>query len=299
MRRGGRLLVVVSLIAGLMAVAGPAQAEELEYVATGMVIFVPGGDLSDEFAGGDEVIVSYSVDLETPDSLDGDDQVGEYPGALTSFEMTIGDYSVVADLLPDSNGVDVRNGSVDDFFVDVFYNLVGSEVNGYVPGGAGFALRDGDGTSLADDSLDQPIAALQRLVSNDAGEFAPDGGHLSFHKDRGIQFLEFSIDSIEVEVDDSDGDGVPDENDVCPGTIIPDPVIPISGELGTNRYALVDTDTIFDTSTAENQEIVYTITDTGGCNATQIADAVELGKSHYEKGITRSVVESWIASLSD
>lgn len=76
-----------------------------------------------------------SVDLETPDSLD-----VEYLGALTSFEMTIGAfemtigaYSIVADLLPDSNGVDVRNLLVDDFHVFVFYNLVGSEISAYVP----------------------------------------------------------------------------------------------------------------------------------------------------------------------
>lgn len=116
------------------------------------------------------------------------------------------------------------------------------------PGDVGFSLRDGDGNSLVDDSLDQPIAALQRLVSNDVGEFRPDGGSLSFRQDRLIQFLEFSIDSIEVEILDSDGDGVLDENDVCPGTIVPDPVIPISGELSTNRYALIDTDTTFDTT---------------------------------------------------
>ncbi len=97
---------------------------------------------------------------------------------------------------------------------------------------------------------------------------------------------------------DDDNDDVLDGDDVCAETIIPDPVIPTSGELGVNRYALTDGDTTFDTTTAENHEIVYTLDDTGGCNATQIADALGLGKSHFEKGITRSVLESWIASLN-
>lgn len=94
-----------------------------------------------------------------------------------------------------------------------------------------------------------------------------------------------------------DNDTVLDDDDVCIETLIPDPLIPTSGELGTNRYALINGDNTFDTNTSNNQGGEYTIAETGGCNATQIADALSLGKSHYEKGITRSVLEFWIASL--
>lgn len=97
---------------------------------------------------------------------------------------------------------------------------------------------------------------------------------------------------------DNDNDGVPDGDDVCAETLIPDPVIPTSGELGVNRYALVDADTVFDTNTAQNDGATYTTADTGGCSATQIADALGLGASHYEKGTTRSALDMWIEGLA-
>ena len=92
---------------------------------------------------------------------------------------------------------------------------------------------------------------------------------------------------------DDDNDGVADEKDRCAGTVIPDPVIPSSGTLKNNRYALLDGDLIFDGGGATPP---YTTSTTGGCNATQIADAMGLGVSHYEYGITRSVLNTWIAS---
>jgi len=93
---------------------------------------------------------------------------------------------------------------------------------------------------------------------------------------------------------DDDNDSVDDEIDVCPQTIIPDPVIPASGDLKNNRYALVDDDLVFDRATAENPTgEVFTTADTGGCNATQIAIEMGLGKSHFESGISRSVLRSW------
>jgi Bacterial TSP3 repeat len=92
---------------------------------------------------------------------------------------------------------------------------------------------------------------------------------------------------------DDDNDGVADEQDRCAGTLIPDPVIPTSGTLKNNRYALLDGDLVFDGGGATP---LYTTIKTGGCNATQIADAMGLGVSHYEYGITRSVLDTWIAS---
>ncbi len=92
---------------------------------------------------------------------------------------------------------------------------------------------------------------------------------------------------------DDDNDGVADEQDRCTGTAIPDPVIPASGTLKKNRYALLDDDLIFDGGGASPP---YTTIKTGGCNATQIADALHLDKSNYEYGITRSVLDTWIAS---
>ena len=80
-------------------------------------------------------------------------------------------------------------------------------------------------------------------------------------------------------------------------TLLPDPVIPKSGALGKNRYALLDEDLVFDRNAVGQGDLPpYTTTETGGCNASQIADALGLGKSHYENGITKSVLDAWIAS---
>jgi hypothetical protein len=96
---------------------------------------------------------------------------------------------------------------------------------------------------------------------------------------------------------DDDNDGVVDEADSCPGTLIPDPTVPASGYLRKNRYALMDNDQVFDRNIAgSNEATVFTTTDTGGCNASQIADAMGLGKAHYKYGITQSVLEAWVAS---
>jgi len=40
-----------------------------------------------------------------------------------------------------------------------------------------------------------------------------------------------------------------------------------------------------------------TVVDTGGCSGSQIIAATGTGKAHTWFGITRSVLEAWIASL--
>ena len=64
--------------------------------------------------------------------------------------------------------------------------------------------------------------------------------------------------------DDEDGDGVSDALDVCPGTEIPERVP--TRWLKHRRWALVDDDTVFDTSYAYE----LTIEDTAGCSCDQI-----------------------------
>jgi hypothetical protein len=96
---------------------------------------------------------------------------------------------------------------------------------------------------------------------------------------------------------DDDDDGVVDEEDRCPGTLVPDPVIPSSGVLKRNRYSLLDDDLVFDrNAVGEDAAPAFTTIDTGGCNPSQIADALGLGRSHYESGLPRGVLEEWIGS---
>ena len=52
-------------------------------------------------------------------------------------------------------------------------------------------------------------------------------------------------------IKDSDGDGVTDDLDMCPGTVIPESVP--TNELRTNNFALVDDDRNFDTTPPEGE----------------------------------------------
>ncbi len=99
---------------------------------------------------------------------------------------------------------------------------------------------------------------------------------------------------------DSDGDGVLDDDDVCDGTVIPDPTIPTK-RLGTNRWALVDNEGAFDTFHPKGKapKRSYTIADTGGCNAAQIADALGLGNGHYKHGLSNGAMDEWVAFVGD
>ena len=90
---------------------------------------------------------------------------------------------------------------------------------------------------------------------------------------------------------DADDDGVADSADACPGTVLPD-VIP---ELKVNRFAANADGAFVDAKGAPSG---YTIADTGGCSATQIAAAAGLGSGHSRYGITRSALDAWVASLA-
>ncbi len=95
---------------------------------------------------------------------------------------------------------------------------------------------------------------------------------------------------------DEDGDGVLDPVDVCPGTEIPESVP--TERLGTNRWALVDGDGIFDSTHPQmgrkGNVSGLTIWDTGGCSCEQIIDALGLGKGHEKFGCSTGIMRTWI-----
>ena len=76
------------------------------------------------------------------------------------------------------------------------------------------------------------------------------------------------IDDVKVIPLDSDGDGVPDGQDRCEQTRMPEP--PPSEGLGMNRWALIDGDGTFDTRTPNDKapKRTFTLQDTGGCSCT-------------------------------
>lgn len=75
-----------------------------------------------------------------------------------------------------------------------------------------------------------------------------------------------------------------------------DPTEPLS----KNRWALVDDDGDFDTNVPDGKgpRRSYTVADTAGCNAEQIADALALGKGHYKFGLSISAVDEWLALMN-
>jgi cysteine-rich repeat protein len=100
---------------------------------------------------------------------------------------------------------------------------------------------------------------------------------------------------------DADGDGVCGNVDACANTTATDPAagVPSLG-LGTNRWADLDGDGIFDTSppNGNGPALSFTIQDTAGCNCAQIIVALGLGLGHTKFGCSISAMESWILLVS-
>ncbi len=97
---------------------------------------------------------------------------------------------------------------------------------------------------------------------------------------------------------DSDGDGVTDDLDVCPATVIPE----AAGmtELGVNRWALFDDNREFDT-TAPNgvgPQLAFDIFDTAGCSCEQIVEKQHLGKGHMKFGCSIGVMQNWVEMVT-
>ena len=88
---------------------------------------------------------------------------------------------------------------------------------------------------------------------------------------------------------DSDQDGVPDDVDECPGTVLPD--LPTM-QPGRHRY-LANTSGAFE---VDGQLSGWTLTDTRGCSAAQIIEALGLGDGHLRFGISQGELTAWIAT---
>jgi hypothetical protein len=100
-----------------------------------------------------------------------------------------------------------------------------------------------------------------------------------------------------VEIDD---DGIPADQDLCPGTTIPEGV-PTVG-LKPLHYALLDGDIVFEVQAPPGKGKVptpptFTLLDTGGCSCEQIIDALGLGQGPRKFGCPLSVMEEWVESV--
>jgi hypothetical protein len=95
--------------------------------------------------------------------------------------------------------------------------------------------------------------------------------------------------------DDADLDGICGDADACAGTIVPESLPTV--KLGTNRYADVDGDGVFDTTSSSGPS--YTLEDTAGCSCEQIIEALDLGLGHVKYGCSEGVMEEWIGLVSN
>jgi hypothetical protein len=96
---------------------------------------------------------------------------------------------------------------------------------------------------------------------------------------------------------DEDADGVPNDLDVCPGTVAPEPNVPTNGTLGSNRWALLDDEDplVFDQALPQGgSHASYTLGDTAGCSCEQIIDAQGLGSGHTKSGCSNGEMEAWV-----
>jgi hypothetical protein len=98
---------------------------------------------------------------------------------------------------------------------------------------------------------------------------------------------------------DEDGDGVLNEDDLCPGTMTDEPYV----KLGVNRHIWNGDEFVTLVPAGRGQFIEvssdFTIEDTQGCSCEQILDQMseELGEDfegHYKFGCSKSVIEAWI-----
>jgi hypothetical protein len=91
------------------------------------------------------------------------------------------------------------------------------------------------------------------------------------------------------DIADTDGDGVRDDDDACPGTFLPDEP---TQHLKTNRYIATA-----DGFVSTDGTVAYTLTDTGGCSGAQLIAEAGLGAGHTRFGITRGALKTWVNSI--
>jgi hypothetical protein len=97
---------------------------------------------------------------------------------------------------------------------------------------------------------------------------------------------------------DADGDGVPDEADLCPDTLLPE--LAATVDLGVNRWADVDGDGEFDTTPSQGTgpQVTFTMLDTGGCSCSQIVEALGIGLGHEKHGCSLGIMRRWVDSIA-
>jgi len=130
-------------------------------------------------------------------------------------------------------------------------------------------------------------AAFQNSGNPYAGGLA-----ISFGSQRANTDWRFRVTPV---ILDSDADGVNDDDDFCPATVMPEAGVP-SNILLVNRWALTDGDFEFDTVNPKGKGPTrsYSTTDTAGCSCEQLVAAQGLGKGHTMFGCSIGAMDDWV-----
>ena len=207
--------------------------------------------------------------------------------------------------------------------------LVVGDFNAYLMEDPIDAFRDAGYTNLVDTyigtsaysfSFDRQIGVLDHAVASlnlfsqvtgtaewhinadeaDALDYNLDFGRNPNIFDGGNEFRASDHDPIVVSMNldrdlDLDADGVRNDADFCPNTSIPEaaPTRALKG----NRYALTNGDLTFDTASRNGN--FYTTTDTAGCSCEQIVEQTGAGNGHLKFGCSNSLMQDWIAIVTD
>lgn len=154
------------------------------------------------------------------------------------------------------------------------------------PAGTTPIIEDHDVTALLTPGVVAAGWAGFSLRAEPPNFVEPGSGH-SFECPTNLHFPILTIE-YETEDPDEDLDGVPDPDDLCPGTVTDS-----FPQLSEKRYSYDGTGLV--SGLAGNPQ--YTIQQTGGCSAMQIIAAMGLGAGHEKFGLTRGALEEWIAAL--
>lgn len=97
---------------------------------------------------------------------------------------------------------------------------------------------------------------------------------------------------------DEDADGVPNDADLCPATVLPENVP--TEILGTNRFADTDGDGRFNTTppNGNGPGSSFTLGDTAGCSCEQIIESQGLGNGHTKFGCSIGAMRNWTSLLN-
>lgn len=216
-------------------------------------------------------------------------------GDFNAHEFSDGYVDVTGQMKGDYNPADnlvCQSNSCDDLVEPDLINQVLM-----IPQGERYSFNFGGNAQVLDHAMTS--AALDELVSDFTYARGNSDAAADFINDANTVLRSSDHDGVVLFLGkDSDGDGVTDNLDACPATLIPEGAATLG--LGTNRWALVDDDRIFDTGAPNGNgpQLSFDIFDTAGCSCEQIIEEQQLGNGHFKFGCSGGVMKNWVDMVS-